>query len=149
MNPLPVLSVRRRWAGVVSVVSVHGELDAAAAEPLTTGITAALARSRSVVVDLSGTTFVDCHAVGALVRSHHEARDRGGRLRVAALPPHVQRVFTVFDLHGVLGGARDVAGECRAAIDAPAPPLEGTSSLDLPDSPHAPLGAPVGAGAAA
>ncbi|MCI2240004.1 STAS domain-containing protein [Paenibacillus sp. TRM 82003] len=133
--------------GVVSVVSVSGELDAAAVEPLTAGVAAALARSRSVVVDLSGVTFVDCHAIGALVRSQRDADRRGGRLRVAALSDQAQRVFTVLDLHGVLGGDRDVAAECRAAIGGPPPPVERTGSPEPPAAPHAPLGVPAPAAA--
>ncbi|WP_432524850.1 STAS domain-containing protein [Kineococcus sp. SYSU DK006] len=121
----PDFAVRHRWAGPVRVVRPVGDLDADTAERAAPEVRAALDRARCVVLDLSSVTFLDCRAAGVLLALALEARERGGRLRVAALPPCAHRVFGLFGLYPVLGGRSDVAGECRAALD------------DLVDTPHA------------
>ena len=117
--------VRRRWAGPVRVVRPVGDLDAETVERTVPEVRAALDSARCVVLDLSSVTFLDCRAVGVVVAPAFDARERGGRLRVAALPPCAHRLFTAFGLYPVLGGRQDVAGECRVALD------------DLVDTPHA------------
>jgi len=112
----PVLRVRRRRLGPVIVLSPVGELDGHTTDLLIDRATTALRCSRSLVVDLSDVVFMDCHAVGVLITLSRRAHERGGRLQVAALPAHAHRLFTLFDLYGVLGGRRDVAGECRSAL---------------------------------
>ncbi|NAZ74606.1 STAS domain-containing protein [Kineococcus sp. T13] len=113
----PDFVVRHRWAGPVRVVRVRGDLDADTVERTAPEVRAALDRARCVVLDLSSTTFLDCRAVGVLIALAAGARERGGRLRVAALPPCAHRLFSAFDLYPVLGGREDVPGECRAALD--------------------------------
>ena len=120
----PDFCVRHRWAGPVRVVRPVGDLDAETVERTAPEVRAALDHARCVVLDLSSVTFLDCRAVGVLVALAARARERGGRLRVAELPPCAHRLFTAFELYPVLGGHQDVAGECRAVLD------------DLVDVPH-------------
>ncbi|WP_432497567.1 STAS domain-containing protein [Kineococcus gypseus] len=106
--------VESRRIGTVAVVVPDGELDGGTAPLLVAETTRALSTAPAVVVDLSSVSFLDCRALGVLVSLTRRARERGGRLRVAALPGHAHDLFSRFDLYGVLGGRSDVAGECRA-----------------------------------
>jgi len=112
----PDFRVRRRWVGPIIIIRPEGDLDLDTAATLAAQATAALRRSRLVVVDLSAVTFLDCHAVGVLVDLAQQARHRGGRLQMADLPEHAHQLFSIFDLYGVLGGRNDVATECRACL---------------------------------
>lgn len=63
-------------------------------------MSAALAGSRTVVLDLGGVTFMDSTGLAAIVGAMNRARDSGADLKVAApLPPQPQRLL---ELTGVL-----------------------------------------------
>ena len=53
---------------------------------------------RDLVVDLNQVDFIDCGAIGVLVRSHTRARRAGGSLVVVCALPHMLRLF---DLTGL------------------------------------------------
>jgi anti-anti-sigma factor len=55
-----------------------------------------------IIVDLSGTEFVDSSGLGALVSSLKKARQAGGDLRIAGLAPQVRAVFELTNLDRVL-----------------------------------------------
>jgi len=55
-----------------------------------------------IVVDLSGTEFIDSSGLGALVSSLKKARQAGGDLRIAGLAPQVQAVFKLTNLDRIL-----------------------------------------------
>jgi anti-anti-sigma factor len=67
---------------------------------------------RQLVVDLSGVHGIDSAGIRALVRGHTSAMRLGGRLRLAAVPPVVQRVLdlsrlsSVFETHESIDAAR-------------------------------------------
>jgi anti-sigma B factor antagonist len=61
----------------------------------------ALGRPR-IIIDLSGTEFIDSSGLGALVSSLKKARQAGGDLRIAGLAPQVQAVFTLTNLDRIL-----------------------------------------------
>jgi anti-anti-sigma factor len=67
---------------------------------------------RQLVVDLSGVHGIDSAGIRALVRGHTSAMRLGGRLRLAAVPPLVQRVLdlsrlsSVFETHESIDAAR-------------------------------------------
>lgn len=119
--------LRREDVGPVVVVRFHGVLGAAGAAALRSLVEDVLQHEASpVVVDLAGTTALDCHAVSALEALHRHALRRGGHLRVAAVPARLRGLLDPFDLHSALGGTGSVAHECRAAGEAAgAPPAEG------------------------
>ncbi|WP_432574366.1 STAS domain-containing protein [Kineococcus sp. SYSU DK005] len=125
--------LRRENVGPVVVVRFHGFLGAAGATALRSLVEDVLQHeSAPVVVDLAGTTDLDCHAVSALEALHRHALRRGRYLRVAAVPPRLRGLLDPFDLHSALGGTGSVAHECRAAGEAGgaggaggAPPAEG------------------------
>ena len=113
----PTFHVDLHRVGPVVVLAPAGELDGGTAPALVARTTAVLRTTPAVVLDLSSVSFLDCRALGVLVSLARRAREREGRLRVAALPDHVHDLFARFDLYGVLGGHGDVAGECRALAD--------------------------------
>lgn len=108
--------IRRRWVGPLLILTPVGELDLDTATAVGAAITTALRRTRLVIVDLSAVSFLDCGAISALIAAAGQAERLGGRLQVAALPDHVHRLFTLFDLYTVLGGHHDVAAECRRCL---------------------------------
>jgi anti-anti-sigma factor len=57
------------------------------------------ASGRTVLVDLSGTEFMDCAGVGVLMGGHARLRDLGGELVVGSPTASVLRVL---ELTGVL-----------------------------------------------
>ncbi|KSU60682.1 anti-sigma factor antagonist [Gordonia sp. JH63] len=58
--------------------------------------------SARIVVDLSGTDFIDSSGLGALVSGLKVARQAGGDLRIAAPTPQVVTVLELTNLNRVL-----------------------------------------------
>lgn len=85
------------------VIRPSGRLNLLAAPRLREVVGRAVAEGRTdVVVDLSGTEFMDSSGLGALVASLKRARQAGGDLRIAALTPQVQMVLQLTNLDRVL-----------------------------------------------
>ena len=85
------------------VIKPQGRLNLLAATRLREVVGAAVAQGRPhVVVDLSGTTFMDSSGLGALVAGLKSARQGGGNLRIACLAPQVEMVLTLTNLDRVL-----------------------------------------------
>jgi len=64
------------------VVALNGDLDVGNAESVMAVLAAAVARDLRIIVDLAALEFIDCCALGALVRA--QARQAGGDLLLAA-----------------------------------------------------------------
>jgi anti-anti-sigma factor len=58
------------------VVALRGDLDVTGAADAEAAITALVARGRSLVIDMSALDFIDCSALGALLRVRGLARRR-------------------------------------------------------------------------
>lgn len=87
------------------LVSATGEIDAHNAPELRGRIQEALAQGEDVhqlVVDLSGTTFLDSSALGVLVGALKLMRQRDGRLDVVLPAPPLRRIFEITALDRVL-----------------------------------------------
>ena len=83
----------------IAFVKLRGEHDLATKEPLTAALGAAAAHPH-VLVDLSECTFMDSSVVAALIGTHRELGERGGRLGLV-IPPTaraIQRVAAVTGL---------------------------------------------------
>jgi RNA polymerase sigma-70 factor (sigma-B/F/G subfamily) len=82
---------------------VRGEIDLASAPRMQRALARALAASGEVVVDVSQVRFLDCTAVGTLLRVHRQAAAAGGRLRVAGARGVVLEVLEVAGVAKRLG----------------------------------------------
>ncbi len=83
----------------LATVTVLGDLDCATAPRLRATLEG-MAAGQSVLVDLSGTDFMDCAGVGVLVSSQRRLRHLGGDLVVGSPS---SAVLKVLDITGVLG----------------------------------------------
>jgi anti-anti-sigma factor len=80
------------------VLRVIGEIDLVTAPVLQRSIDAAVASGRpTIVIDLSGTTFLDARGVGALVAARKQANRSGTRLVIRKPPALVRRVLELAD----------------------------------------------------
>jgi anti-sigma B factor antagonist len=79
------------------VILVKGELDMAATPGLTEAIVGAKGNGR-ITLDLSGVTFLDSSAIGALVSSGREVAEAGGRLEIGPRSDIVIRVLEITGL---------------------------------------------------
>ena len=85
------------------VIRPRGRLNLVAAPRLRELVGRTVAEGRStVVVDLSGTEFMDSSGLGALVAGLKSARQAGGDLRIACLSPQVEMVVKLTNLDRVL-----------------------------------------------
>jgi anti-sigma B factor antagonist len=78
-------------------IRVKGELDMAATPTLTQTITG-LAGVGRIQLDLSGVTFLDSSAIGALVASGRELGENGTRLEIGPRSDIVTRVLEITGL---------------------------------------------------
>jgi anti-sigma B factor antagonist len=86
------------------VVEVAGDIDMATSPQLREGLQRVLdAGTHNVVVDLAGVGFMDSSGLGALVVMFKVARERGGRLCVAAVQRQVRGILTITSVDQVIG----------------------------------------------
>jgi anti-sigma B factor antagonist len=108
---------------ITQVVSVRGEIDLFTAPEFKALIHGAIEAGRDlVVVDLTGTSFIDSSSLGVLISAHRRLRLRGGRLVVACDVPAVLSTFKITGLDSVLELARtreDALADASTAAAAP------------------------------
>jgi anti-sigma B factor antagonist len=105
------LEVERGPNGVV-VVAVVGDVDLHSAAAFGEGLDATITGgAASVVVDLSGATFLDSQGLGVLVRTARRLDPAEGRFRLVVAAPQIRRVFEVSSLDRIfpLDGTREEA----------------------------------------
>jgi anti-sigma B factor antagonist len=86
---LPEFSITVRNLRDLHLVTLHGELDIASADGLSNSLVE-LAGS-TLVVDLSGLTFMDSSGIGALVRARNRIRAEGRGELVLTRPGAIVR----------------------------------------------------------
>ena len=85
------------------VVAVTGEVDIFTAPEFKSVISGAIDTGRdTVVVDLTGATFIDSSSLGVLISAHRRLAQREGRLVVATDVPTVRKTFEITGLDAVL-----------------------------------------------
>ncbi|GGO41188.1 hypothetical protein GCM10012286_20550 [Streptomyces lasiicapitis] len=105
----PELTPRVYDVGDASVVELHGDLDLVGfqlAIPVLDPVTAGSART--VVVDLTRATFLDCSGLSLLTRAQRRLNARGARLRVVCTDPMSLRVMGITGLKATLSPVASV-----------------------------------------
>jgi anti-sigma B factor antagonist len=86
--------VKMRVTAPLAVVRVSGELDMSTEGDLLAAVEQATVQGCTLIaVDLSGVEFIDCSALGTLLRSVKVLRRAGGHLVVTAASPQVMRMI--------------------------------------------------------
>lgn len=110
--------------GVV-VVLVEGEHDIYTAPTLRERLEEASGRGGGVVVDLTGTTFMDSSILGALLDARRQAQESGSGFVVSVdddVEPGVQRILDITGLVPVLPVINGREAAVAAARDGKPPP---------------------------
>lgn len=89
------LSVDTELVSGAAVVTVAGEVDLSSAAFLQDELRAALEQSPTVVVDVSGMTFIDSSGLNALVHAHRSAQEAGSELRVRQPTPMFRKLLQI------------------------------------------------------
>jgi anti-sigma B factor antagonist len=110
-------SIEDRRVGDVHVVSVAGEVDLFTAPEFKQRVTAPIgAGIEHVVVDLTGTTFIDSSSLGVLIGAHRRLKSRGGRLVVACTEDAIIKTFRITGLDTVF----TITDSVEAAVNSDA-----------------------------
>ena len=84
------------------VVAVTGEIDLFTAPDFKQHVSAAIdAGAGNVVVDLTGTTFIDSSSLGVLIGAHRRLKLRGGSLVIVCDNDAIVKTFRITGLDGV------------------------------------------------
>jgi anti-sigma B factor antagonist len=109
------LDVSTTRQGPCAVVSIGGEIDPGTAGELSdAALTAMQEIGPSLVLDLSGVTFMDSTGLKVLLAVHQRARLAGGRLVLAAPTRSVLRVVDITGLDDTFEVRDDVASAVAA-----------------------------------
>jgi anti-anti-sigma factor len=84
----------------IPIVCAIGEVDLATAPTMETHIANALEKNSDLIVDLTGTTFIDSVALGVLTWALERTDDSEQRLFLVADDPRILRVFELTGLTG-------------------------------------------------
>jgi len=88
--------------GETHLVAVSGEIDLFTAPEFKQRVSAPIDAGRSnVVVDLTGTTFIDSSSLGVLIGAHRRLKLRGGSLVVVCDNEAIVKTFRITGLDGV------------------------------------------------
>jgi anti-anti-sigma factor len=100
----------------IHVLTVAGELDLASAPELRAALgLAASGTGGSLILDLSGVTFIDSTALGTLLRADEQLAGDGVRMVIVCPPGPVQRLLAMTRLDGRLALEPDRASALARA----------------------------------
>jgi anti-sigma B factor antagonist len=92
----------RKLDGDTHVVAVTGEIDLFTAPEFKQRVSAPIDAGRSnVIIDLTGTTFIDSSSLGVLIGAHRRLKLRGGSLIVVCDNDAIVKTFRITGLDGV------------------------------------------------
>lgn len=96
------LAISERRDGAIPIVAVEGEIDIAVAPQLRSHLEDLLDRGdSSIVVDLTGVSFLDSTALGVLISTLKRCHASEGELCLVATDAQVLRVFEITGLTDV------------------------------------------------
>jgi anti-sigma B factor antagonist len=112
-RPMRELDISTEKAGSDAIVlSLTGEVDLYTCPELKTELLRVIDEgAKVVVVDLSGTTFIDSTGLAVLIRGAERLRTNDGRLTVVVVDPSLRKIFEVTGLDRIftIHGSRDEA----------------------------------------
>jgi anti-sigma B factor antagonist len=112
------LAISERREGVVPIVAVEGEIDIAVAPELRRHLEDLLDEGNSsIVVDLTGVSFLDSTALGVLISILKRCQASEGDLCLVAKDPQVLRVFEITGLTDVFS----IVGSAAKAVELVSP----------------------------
>jgi anti-sigma B factor antagonist len=95
-------AIEDRVIGDAHVVAVTGEIDLFTAPEFKQRVAAPIdARRKYVIVDLSGTTFIDSSSLGVLIGAHRRLRRQDGTLVVVCRNDAIAKTFRITGLDSV------------------------------------------------
>ncbi|MBQ1089901.1 STAS domain-containing protein [Streptomyces sp. B93] len=98
--PTPCSPARR--VGGTTVLELRGEIDIRTAPFVAARLDALTSCPRpDLVLDLRGTTFIDCAGIGVLCRARNRVLARHGRLRLVSTDPRFPRILRAVHLADV------------------------------------------------
>jgi len=102
------------------VVSVAGEIDLFTAPEFKSRIATAIDGGAStIVVDLSGTTFIDSSSLGVLIGAHRRLEHTHGRLMVVCENASILKTFQITGLDNVFAIVPTVEAATERALETP------------------------------
>lgn len=106
-------------AGDIPVVTVAGEVDLATSPLLRERLDAHLEAGRSsLILDLSGTTFLDSTGLGVLVNVLKRCRQAGGELHLVVVEPRILKLFAITGLQDTFSISASVDAARQAGPSA-------------------------------
>ena len=96
------------------ILNIEGRMDLSNYAAFVAQAEEALASSPFLVVNMKHAQFLDSTAMGALVALTNRAREAGGSLRLAAIPPDIARIFALVRLDMFF----DIYTDVETAIEA-------------------------------
>ncbi|HEX8305227.1 MAG TPA: STAS domain-containing protein [Jatrophihabitans sp.] len=101
-------------AGDLTVLEVRGEVDLHSAAQLQDRLLQVIAGGQSVVVDLTGLSFLDSTGLGVLVAARNQAQQAGAQLRLVCTSDRMLKLFRITGLDAVF----EIYATVPAAIGA-------------------------------
>jgi anti-sigma B factor antagonist len=102
-----LFNMRVRRADGVARVSLEGEMDMAAVEPFSKGISELEQEGLDLLVDLRGLTFLDSSGLHQLVELHERSRRAQRTVEFVGTPSHLTKLFELTALGYLITDARD------------------------------------------
>jgi anti-sigma B factor antagonist len=85
-----------------AVVFISGEVDVSTTPKMKAALAELIEGGYGrIIIDMSGVQFLDSTGLGALVGAYKKLRERNGEVELAALPPHIKRLFEITRLDSV------------------------------------------------
>ena len=95
-------SIETEQVGERHVIALTGEVELYSAPELKTQMLEVIANgSMDVVVDFTGTTFIDSTTLGVLVGGVKRLREKGGRLSIVCSDRNITKIFEITGLDRV------------------------------------------------
>jgi anti-sigma B factor antagonist len=98
-----ILTIDRRDEEAAVTLTIKGEIDLASAGQLESAVKAAeQTRPRAIVLDLAALEFIDSAGLHSLSTARRRAQRAGHELRLAHIPPVIERLIGIAGLDRVL-----------------------------------------------